>query len=299
MMSEPCTLCPRKCGVIRGDHQGGGVCGMGTVPRIARAALHHGEEPCISGTRGSGTVFFCGCHLGCVFCQNADISRGGSLGQPVSAEQLGRIFAQLRDQGAHNINLVTASHFAPAVAEALRQYPPGIPVVYNCGGYESLETLQLLDGLVDVYLPDYKYADSDIARQLSGAPDYPQVAMAALQEMRRQTGPAQLDGDGMLVRGVLVRHLVLPGLAGASMRALSALRDGLPEDVPLSLMGQYTPFGRAKEISGLDRPLLKREYRRVQAHMEALGFEGYVQPPEASGTAMIPAWDGTGTTPGG
>lgn len=285
-----CTLCPRRCNADRTETAGSGTCGMGTLPVIARAAPHFGEEPCISGTRGSGTVFFVGCALGCVFCQNGEISRERRFGRVLTVDALADTFASLVDSGVHNINLVTATHFAPAVAEALAKRPAGVPVVFNCGGYESIETLRMLEGLVDVYLPDYKYADGETAAFCSGAPDYPEVALAAIQEMRRQTGEAVYGGEGMLTRGTLVRHLVLPGLSGASMRALSALRDGLPGDVPLSLMRQYTPYGRAKEIKGLNRTLLEREYRRVAAHMRALGFEGYVQQEGASGTEMIPAW---------
>ncbi|GHU82977.1 radical SAM family protein [Clostridia bacterium] len=294
MTVAACALCPRRCGARREALHGAGLCGMGTLPVVARAALHFGEEPCISGTRGSGTVFFCGCPLGCVFCQNSEISRGGGLGEALSVEALGAVFAALRAQGAHNINLVTASHFAPAVAQTLRRFPPGIPVVYNSSGYESPDTLRLLDGLVDVYLPDFKYADAETARLCAAAPDYPEIALRAIAQMRRQSGPAVFDADGLLTRGTLVRHLVLPGLTGASMRALSALRDTLPPDVRVSLMGQYTPYGAAKQIKGLDRPLLPREYRRVAAHLRALGFDGYVQPPQATGTEMIPVWDRTG-----
>lgn len=289
-----CTLCPRHCGAERTQTTGGGLCHAGTLPVVARAALHFGEEPCISGTRGSGTVFFCGCALGCVFCQNAEISGQAAQGRPMDAAALGAVFASLRAQGAHNINLVTAAHFLPAIADALRRHPPGIPMVYNSSGYETEAAIASLAGLVDVYLPDFKYADADIAAFCANAPDYPQVALRAIAAMRAQTGPAIYDEQGMLVRGTLVRHLVLPGLGGASMRALSLLRDTLPEDVPVSLMGQYTPYGRARHIPGLDRPLLPREYRRVRAHMRALGMAGYVQSPCASGTEMIPAWDETG-----
>ncbi len=294
-----CSICPRRCGAVREPLRGEGVCGMGTLSVVARAALHFGEEPCITGEQGSGTVFFAGCALHCVFCQNAAISRGHAVGQPLSIEALGGVFASLRDQGAHNINLVTATHFAPAVAEALRRFPPGIPVVYNCGGYESPETLEMLSGLVDVYLPDFKYADAETARLCANAPDYPEVALAAIREMRRQTGPCVFDADGMLTRGTIVRHLVLPGLTGASMRALAMLRDALPDDVPVSLMGQYTPYGAAKGIPGLDRAVTAKEYRRVRAQMAALGFPGYVQDLGASGTEMIPAWDETGVPGGG
>ncbi|MCL1963600.1 MAG: radical SAM protein [Firmicutes bacterium] len=292
MTIDHCTLCPRACGAQRTETAGSGFCGMGILPVVARAAPHFGEEPCVTGTRGSGAVFFRGCGLGCVFCQNSEISRGDGPGRRVTAEALGGVFAALREQGVHNINLVTASHVAPVVAQALRRYPPGIPVVYNCGGYESLETLRLLDGLVDVYLPDFKYADADTALRCANAPDYPQAALAAIRAMRAQTGPAQYDEQGLLTRGILVRHLVLPGLSGASMAALSLLRDALPADVPVSLMRQYTPCGQAAGIKGLDRPLLGREYRRVAAHMRALGFEGYAQGREAAGTEMIPAWEG-------
>jgi putative pyruvate formate lyase activating enzyme len=274
--------------------RGKGRCGVGALPVVARAALHFGEEPCITGTRGSGTVFFCGCPLHCAYCQNAEISESGAHGRVLSIEALGEVFARLAAQGAHNINLVTAGHFLPAVAEALRRYPPGIPVVYNSSGYETIEALRLLEGLVDIYLPDFKYADADLAAQLSDAPDYPEVALAAITEMRRQTGAEVVDAEGLMRRGTLVRHLVLPGLTGASMRALALLRDALPPDVRLSLMGQYTPHGRAAAMPGLDRPLGIKAYRMVAAQMRALGFGGYLQSPEASGAAMIPAWDGTG-----
>ncbi len=293
-MTAECSVCPRRCFAPREALAGSGICGMGTLPVVTRAAPHFGEEPCISGVRGSGTVFFSGCALGCVFCQNAEISRNRAAGQALSIREMGMVFQSLKARGVHNINLVTASHFAPEVAQALRAYPPGIPVVYNCGGYESLEILAMLDGLVDVYLPDFKYGDGETARLYSHAPDYPQVALTAIREMRRQTGPAFYDDEGMLIRGTMVRHLVLPGLSGASMAALAMLRDVLPEDVPLSLMGQYTPYGGAREIPGLERPVTPKEYRRVKAQMAALGFPGYIQALAASGTEMVPPWDLTG-----
>lgn len=287
-----CTLCPRHCGAERTEEAGAGVCRMGTLPKIARAALHRWEEPCISGTRGSGTVFFSGCGLRCAFCQNEAISQRGE-GQIVSVERLSDIFRELEAQGAHNINLVTAAHFVPAVIAALERYRPSIPIVYNSSGYESLDTLRRLEGVVDVYLPDFKYIDPEMAALLSGARDYPQAAMEALREMRRQTGPAVYDEAGILRRGTLIRHLVLPGLTGDSMRILTWIRDELP-DTPVSLMGQYTPCGRALSIPGMNRRITKREYARVLAHMQAIGLDGYRQELTAADQAFIPAFDGTG-----
>ena len=289
-----CLLCPRRCGAERSAHEGRGVCGVGTLPRIARAALHMWEEPCISGTRGSGAVFFSGCGLRCVFCQNEAISHGGQ-GQDVTPARLAEIFRELEEQGAHNINLVTAAQFVPAVLEALTMYRPQIPIVYNSSGYESVETLRLLEGWVDVYLPDFKYIDPAMARLLSGAADYPDVAMAAIGEMLRQTGPAQYDESGLMLRGTQIRHLVLPGLTGDSMRILTTIADEFP-GTPVSLMGQYTPFGRALEMPGLNRRLKKKEYDRVLAHMRAIGLPGYAQELSAADAAFVPAFDGTGVT---
>ena len=289
-----CLLCPRRCGAERSAHEGRGVCGVGTLPRIARAALHMWEEPCISGTRGSGAVFFSGCGLRCVFCQNEAISHGGQ-GQDVTPARLAEIFRELEAQGAHNINLVTAAQFVPAVIEALTMYRPQIPIVYNSSGYESVETLRLLEGWVDVYLPDFKYIDPAMARLLSGAADYPDVAMAAIGEMLRQTGPARYDESGLMLRGTQIRHLVLPGLTGDSMRILTTIADEFP-GTPVSLMGQYTPFGRALEMPGLNRRLKKKEYDRVLAHMRAIGLPGYAQELSAADAAFVPAFDGTGVT---
>ncbi len=288
-----CSLCPRRCAAERDERGGRGLCGMGVLPRVARAAPHFGEEPCISGTRGSGAVFFSGCALRCAFCQNEAISHGGA-GEDVTPERLAEIFAELENTGVHNINLVTASHFAPAVAQALAIYRPRIPIVYNCGGYESLETLRLLEGLIDVYLPDYKYIDPAMAKLLSAAPDYPQVAFEAIREMRRQTGPAVYDADGLLLRGTHIRHLLLPGLSGDAMRILTRIRDELPEGTPVSLMAQYVPCGRALSIPGMGRRVTRREYARVEAHMRALGLPGYVQALSSASDAYVPAFDGTG-----
>ena len=312
-----CSLCPRRCNALRDfdrlkadglDLQGAelesaagegtgtarrAVCGMGALPRVARAALHFWEEPCISGTRGSGAVFFSGCALRCAFCQNEAISHGGA-GETITPRRLSEIFRELEAQGAHNINLVTAAHFVPAVRQALSLYRPGIPIVYNSSGYERVETLRSLEGLIDIYLPDYKYIDPAMAKLLSGAADYPAVAREAIAEMRRQTGPAVYDADGIMLLGTQIRHLVLPGLSGDAMRILTDIADNLPEGTPVSLMGQYVPCGRAKEIPGMNRRVTRREYDRVAAHMRALGLPGYVQELEAASDAYVPAFDGTG-----
>ena len=287
-----CTLCPRNCGVERTTESGAGVCRMGTQPKIARAALHMWEEPCISGTRGSGAVFFSGCGLRCVFCQNEAISQQGE-GKIVTPARLAEIFRELEAQGAHNINLVTAAHFVPAVLEALNLYRPNIPIVYNSSGYESIETLRMLSGVVDIYLPDYKYIDPNMAAMLSGARDYPEVAFAAIAEMIRQTGAPVYDENGMMQRGTLIRHLVLPGLTGDSMKILTRIRDEFP-GIPVSLMGQYTPCGRALSMPGMDRKIKKKEYARVLAHMEAIGLDGYRQELGSADGAFIPSFDETG-----
>ena len=287
-----CTLCPRNCRAERKDTQGGGVCGVGSMPKIARAALHMWEEPCISGTRGSGAIFFSGCGLKCIFCQNEAISHGGE-GEVISVKRLSEIFRELEESGAHNINLVTAAQFVPAVIEALKLYRPKIPIVYNSSGYESVQTLRMLEGYVDVYLPDFKYIDSGMAKLLSGAADYPGVALAAIREMVRQTGEAVYDADGMMLHGTQIRHLVLPGLTGDSMKILTTIADEFP-GVPVSLMGQYTPFGKALEISGMNRRVTKKEYKRVLSHMDALDLPGYRQELESADAQYVPAFDGTG-----
>ncbi len=293
---EACSLCPRACGVPRTEAGGVGFCRMGALPVLGRAALHHWEEPCISGTRGSGTVFFSGCGLRCTYCQNAGLSHRGE-GMAVTIPRLADIFRELEAQGAHNINLVTGTHFVPQILAALRLYRPGIPVVYNCGGYESLSTLRLLEGWVDIYLPDMKYAGPELAARYSAAPDYVAHNRAAVLEMCRQTGAPVYDAEGILQCGTLVRHLVLPGMAAQSMRVLNWIAEHLPPGTPVSLMAQYTPYGAALEDPLLRRPITRREYDLVTAHLRAIGLaEGYLQQRAARSEAFIPSFDGTGVT---
>ncbi|HAH78023.1 MAG TPA: radical SAM protein [Ruminococcaceae bacterium] len=291
MTLECCNLCPRRCGARREARSGGGFCGMGADAVVARAALHFWEEPCISGKRGSGAVFFTGCSLQCAYCQNYSISAERKTGRAVSPEELAAIFRRLAEQGAHNINLVTPTHFVPAVLRALSLWKPTVPVVYNCGGYESLSTLKMLEGHVDIYLPDMKYADGALAGALSGAPDYVETARAAVLEMARQTGPAVYGADGVMRRGTLVRHLILPGHTRNSLAVLDWLAANLPPGVPVSLMAQYVPCGRAAEFPGLGRRVTAREYAKVQDRLFALNLGGYVQERSSASRAYIPPFN--------
>lgn len=291
-MAFTCAQCPRNCAAPRDEMGGAGVCAMGERPRVARIALHFDEEPCISGTRGSGTVFFSGCALRCVYCQNDAISRGG-FGKDISIERLRRGFADLIARGAHNVNLVNPTHFLHAVLRALDS-PLSVPVVYNTGGYERVEALRALEGRVQVYLPDLKYVDEAPARRYSGAPDYFSVASRALIEMHRQVGNPRLDEEGIVQSGLIVRHLILPGCVGQSLKALSWIKANLP-GAWVSLMAQYIPCGRAAEYPEIDRAITRAEYDRVVNHLFRLGLEdGYVQELEAADQKYIPPFDLTG-----
>ena len=290
--SFTCTLCPRRCGAPRTETRGGGFCGMPSLPVVARAALHYWEEPCISGTRGSGTVFFSGCSLQCVFCQNGSISRE-HFGRSVTVSRLREIFRELAKQGAHNINLVTPTHFTPAIREALEE-SPGVPVVWNSGGYELPETLRTLEGRVQIYLPDLKYADSLLAARYSGAPDYFEAATAAIREMFRQVGRCMFDGDGMLQRGVIIRHLLLPGALENTKQVLDWIADTFaPGEVLVSLMSQYTPQQGAEGL--LRRRVTGAEIRAARAYLENLGLtSGYVQDSSSASEEYTPPFDLTG-----
>ena len=288
-----CNLCPRRCGALRTGTEGHGRCRMPEAPVVARAALHQWEEPPISGTRGAGTVFFSGCSLGCVFCQNDSISQG-DFGREIPVERLREIFRELAAQGAHNIDLVNPTHYAHAIAQAL-EAPLPVPVVWNSGGYDRVETLRALEGKIDIYLPDYKYPDAAGAKAYAGAADYPEVAQAAIREMVRQTGPCVFDGAGLLRRGVVIRHLLLPGRLAQAKEVMDWVAGTFPPNTVLfSLMSQYTPWGRAKEFPPLDRPLRRSEVRGAEAYFANLGLAGFTQGVEAVGAEYIPAFDLTG-----
>ncbi len=285
-----CMLCPRACGA---DRESGrrGRCGADQELQVARAALHMWEEPCISGAEGSGAVFFSGCPLGCIYCQNRKISRGES-GMVISTGRLAEIFLELQQQKANNINLVTAGHFLPQVIEALslaKGQGLKIPVVYNSSAYEKPEALRRLDGLVDIYLPDFKYISSELAAAYSNAPDYPQVAAAAIREMVRQRPEPQFDTRGIMTSGVIVRHLLLPGHVREAKQIIRYLHEEYGNRIYISMMNQYTPM---EDVAGdllLGRRVTKREYERLLAFAEQLGVEqGFYQEGETAKESFIP-----------
>lgn len=292
-MPDHCTLCPRECGA---DRRAGktGVCGVPGELQIARAALHMWEEPCISGEEGSGAVFFSGCPLGCIFCQNHEISTGHA-GKRISVERLAEIFLELQEKRANNINLVTAGHYAPLVRQALilaKRQGLMVPVVYNSSGYEKTETLQMLKGLIDIYLPDFKYMDPAQAGKYSHAPDYPDRAKEALKEMVRQVGEPRFDERGMMKKGVIVRHLLLPGCLMDSKRILRYLYETYQDQIYLSIMSQYTPVPRVLEDPLLGRKVRKRSYESLLNYAIGLGVENaFFQEGETAEESFIPAFD--------
>ena len=294
-MKMKCSLCPRMCNVDREITTG--YCGVKKTLRVARAALHFWEEPCISGEEGSGAVFFTGCNLRCVFCQNFQIARA-EQGKEITVERLSEIFLELQEQKANNINLVTATHYVPQVVEALKiakERGLHIPVVYNCGGYETVETLKLLEGLVDIYLPDFKYVDNHRAKRYSRAEDYPEVAKMALAEMVRQQPEAEFDERGIMKKGVIVRHLMLPGGIKDSKAVVKYLYETYGNQIFISLMNQYTPLPHVADYPEIDRKLKKFEYDRLVDYAISLGVEnGFIQEGETAEESFIPAFTNEG-----
>ena len=287
-----CSQCPRKCAALRTETDGRGLCRMPALPVAARASLHHWEEPPLSGTRGAGTVFFSGCSLNCVFCQNEEISQKDH-GKPLTPARLREIFEELAAQGAHNIDLVNPTHFSHVLLPALTE-PLPVPVVWNSGGYDSVATLRQFEGKVDVYLPDLKYLSAQRAEKYSGAADYPEAATAAIQEMYRQVGPVVME-DGLIKRGVIIRHLLLPG----GLKEAKAVMDWVSESFPpgavlFSLMSQYVPLGRANEFPEIDRFLRPSEARAAADYMSALGLDGFTQDTAAARPDFVPAFDLSG-----
>lgn len=288
---ERCSLCPRNCKAKRLDNTvGEGFCKLPALPGICRADKHMWEEPNISGTRGSGTIFFSGCVLRCEYCQNSVISRN-YCGKTVDAHGLAEIIKTLEASGVHNINLVSPTPYYPVIVKALQEYKPSIPVVCNTSGYEKVETLKALEGLIDIYLPDFKYSDNELAVKYSKAPDYPVIALNAIEEMLRQVGTPVHGEDGMMKKGVMVRHLILPDSLENSYGVLDMIADNLPEDIYVSLMAQYFPTGN--EIHDeLKRKITAEEYEKISNYMLLLGLEnGFVQELEAAEKSYVPDWN--------
>ena len=292
-MYEHCTLCPRGCGVDRNTEKG--FCRMGAKLFVSRAAPHMWEEPCISGTRGSGTVFFSGCSLSCVYCQNKEISRG-ICGTEIDAEKLADIFLRLEDSGCHNINLVTPDHFAEHIIEAVifaKNRGLSVPIVYNTSGYCSVETLKRLCGLVDIYLTDFKYITPSVSKKYSNCENYAEYAKPALLEMIAQCGKPEFS-DGLMKRGVIVRHLCLPKNVRESKLVLRYLAE-FGDSIYISIMSQYTPMGGCAEYPELNRKLKKEEYERVLSYAERLGIENaFFQEGDAAKESFIPPFNSEG-----
>lgn len=291
MSGTGCHLCPRGCGVDRS--RSSGACGAGAAVRIARAALHHWEEPCISGENGSGAVFFSGCALRCCYCQNYNIS-AGNFGQEISTERLAEIFLELQEKGAHNINLVNPTQYLPWILEAISHVRTQlhIPIVYNSSGYETVETIQKLDGVVDIYLPDLKYASAHRAQLYSGAADYFPAAARAIKEMHRQCPKLEYGHQGILLRGVIVRHLVLPKGIQDTMQVLKWIAEHFsPEDILLSLMSQYTPFYRSADYPEINRRVSTYEYNKALSYAQELGLQGFMQEKSAAKEEYTPPFD--------
>ncbi len=282
-----CMLCPRSCGADRVLSPG--FCGLGKDMLIGRIAPHLWEEPPVSGRNGTGAVFFSGCTLRCVYCQNGEISHRNT-GRVFSPRELSDAMSRLVDLGVHTISLITGTPFVPQILETLRIWRPPVPLVWNTSGYETVETLRMLEGVIDVWLPDLKHFSQRAGRICAGAPDYFEAASAAIREMCRQAGPAVYDENGIMKRGVLVRHLILPGLTSESMKLLTWVRDSLPEGTPVSLMRQYIPCNGVS-VPGLNRRVTEKEYRRVLGHMLALGLPGFLQEPDSADKEFIPVFN--------
>ena len=298
-MNEPCNACPRQCNVIRPMTAADctalpGYCHSPLQPVVARAALHQWEEPCISGSQGSGTVFFTSCNLQCCFCQNSIISKDRQ-GKQITVERLRQIYGELISRGAHNINLVTPTPFTQAILDSLEE-PLPVPVVYNCGGYESPATIDKLAGKVQIYLPDLKYMDPVLAKKYSAAPDYPEVATAAIRHMYDQVGPYEMDDNGLLQRGVVIRHLILPNCLDNTKAVIDWVAHNFAEgEVLFSLMRQYVPCGTAAAHPEINRPLTDEEYDEAEQYLFESGIEdGFVQEKDSADTCYIPEFNGEG-----
>lgn len=283
---EKCYLCPRSCGVDRSTNKG--YCSQGKL-KVARVSLHKWEEPLISGTKGSGTVFFSGCNLKCAYCQNYEISRG--KGRDITPKTLADIFKKIEDSGAHNINLVTPTHFVGGILEAYEIYPPKLPIVYNCGGYESVDTLDKLKDIVDIWLPDFKYADNRLGERYSNCKDYFEICSAAILKMR-QLCPVDIIENSLMKKGLIIRHLVLPSAIENTKSVLKWIAQNLPKDTYISLMGQYTPFGNSNSFPEINRKLKPLEYKIAIEYAKKFElFNCFIQSLDSASEEFIPNFD--------
>lgn len=290
---EKCIICPHKCKVNRLNNEIGRCKSKDTV-KVALVSSHSFEEPCISGTRGSGTVFFSNCNMNCVFCQNYEISNQG-LGTEISIEDLANIFLKEQEKNVHNINLVTPTSYAIQIIEAIKIAKSKglkLPIVYNTNGYESVETLKLLEGYIDIYMPDLKYAQDDLAKKYSKVDNYFEIATRAIKEMKRQVGNLEYDREGILKKGLIIRHLILPNHTQNSMEVLKWINDNIGKSVLVSVMAQYFPTFKAKEIKDLNRKITKNEYKKVENYLYSLNIEnGYIQNLEKNEEIYVPNWE--------
>ncbi len=291
-MKVLCNSCPRRCNALREDLKGFGFCRQGLLPKVSKACLHFWEEPPISGERGSGAIFFSGCTLKCVFCQNEEISQKDS-GRIISIGELAKLYQILEEKGAHNINLVSPTHFVDAICKSFEIYRPKIPVVYNTSGYETIETLKRLEGLVDIYLPDLKYISNDLSKRYSKAENYFENASKAIAEMVRQTGKPEFDDDSMLKKGTIVRHMILPSHTKEAILVLNWLKNNFKDDILVSLMGQYVPLANAHKYEEIYRKLTSLEYEVVQDYLLDLDLDGFVQDLSSADENYVPDFSGS------
>lgn len=283
-----CDLCPRNCNIERTEYECG-FCGVGSLPKIARIAPHYDEEPILSGTGGAGTIFFSGCSLRCVYCQNYAIS-SQDTGRYITPYQLSEEYRRLEAMGVHNIEFVTPTHYVDAILESLSYYRPKLPLIYNSSGYDKVESLRKLDGIIDVYLPDFKYSDNTLAKQLSACSDYVETATAAIGEMLRQTGDCIIE-DGLLNKGVMIRHLVLPSHTKNSIGVLEIIKQNWGNKTPVSLMSQYFPAGKASDYPDINRRVTAREYQKVLDKLYELELDGFAQELSSADKKYVPVWD--------
>lgn len=283
---EACAICPRKCSAYRDENGGKGFCHAGTLPKIARIAPHLWEEPCISGENGSGTIFFSSCVLGCVFCQNSKISRE-PIGKIFTKKDFIKACEELIEQGVNNINLVSPTPYVEFLLDVFKEYRPSVPIVFNTGGYESAETIRKFEGIVDIYMPDFKYASNTLAKKYSNAPNYLENALASLKEMIRQSGEAKFDDKGIMQSGVIVRHLILPNNIENSFDVLDIL-DQFSDKILLSLMAQYTPLGNAKKYPEINRRITEKEYQKVLDYLDTTELDGFLQELSSASEEYVP-----------